>query len=307
MRLFPLVRLALVVCALACPLATAAQPAPGRATGAALAQSFGAGHLANGVAALYSNTSGAYNTANGHGGPQRQHLGRLEHTASGYHALFANTTGHHNTATGVNALSGNTTGFYNTASGANALFLNSGTNNVATGAEALFSNGGNDNTATGTSALYHNTSASFNVAHGTAALYNTTTGGSNTAVGDRAGLNATTGSYNVYLGAGVWGIPTDTNTMRLGLPYDSGTGAGQNRTFIAGIHGTELTGPAAAVYVDANGQLGTLPPYVVTPGGTTSAPLAVEQQIQSQQETTAELRVRVARLEALVQALVRGR
>jgi hypothetical protein len=42
--------------------------------------------------------------------------------------------------------------------------------------------------------------------------------------------------------------------MRLGLPYDSGTGAGQSETLIAGMHGTRLTRPAVQVFVDASGQ-----------------------------------------------------
>lgn len=95
-----------------------------------------------------------------------------------------------------------------------------------------------------------------NTAHGTNVLLNTTTGGWNVGVGGRAGLNATTGFYNGYLGAEVQCTVADANTMRLGLPYSGGVG--QNQTFIAGIHGTQLTGPAVQVFVDANGQLGTL-------------------------------------------------
>jgi hypothetical protein len=40
-------------------------------------------------------------------------------------------------------------------------------------------------------------------------------------------------------------------------PYNSATGAGQNRTYIAGIYGTQLPG-GRAVFVDAEGRLGTL-------------------------------------------------
>jgi hypothetical protein len=171
---------------------------------------------------------------------------------------------------------------------------------------------GSDSVATGTSALYHAT-ASFNVAHGTSALYNTTTGGWNTAVGDRAGLNATTGSYNVYIGAGTHGTGADANTMRLGLPYDGAIGAGQNRTFIAGIHGTVLTGPAVQVFVDANGQLGTLtaPPITGTIGAPVSnAPApdpALQRQVEAQAARIAALEARLRHLEGLLKAAEGGR
>jgi hypothetical protein len=52
--------------------------------------------------ALYSNTTGYQNTANG------------------VSALQSNTTGYYNTANGVSALFSNTTGYYNTANGVNA-------------------------------------------------------------------------------------------------------------------------------------------------------------------------------------------
>ena len=178
-----------------------------------------------------------------------------------------------NTAVGQIALASNTTGSYNTASGYGALGAN-GT--------------GNANTPSGYSALASNT-----------------TGIRNTASGYFAGLLATTGSYNVFLGADVIGTGADTNTMRLGLPYNSGTGAGQTRTFIAGIHGTQLTGPTYQVVVDANGQLGTVTPPVQLSGGATATPLSVlQQQVEQQQavnaelrETIADLRARLARLE----------
>jgi hypothetical protein len=85
-------------------------------------------------------------------------------------------------------------------------------------------------------------------------------------------------------------------------------GAGQNRTFIAGIAGTVLTTPAVQVFVDANGQLGTLvpPPLTGTIGGTVT-PGAVEQRLAEQQATIAELRTRLARLEALLAARARRR
>lgn len=58
----------------------------------------------------------------------------------------------------------------------------------------------------------------------------------------------------MFLGAGVQGTSGDTNTIRLGLPYDGVNG--QNQAFIAGIRGTTVTG-GLPVVVDANGLLGT--------------------------------------------------
>jgi hypothetical protein len=76
----------------------------------------GNGNTAEGIEALFSNTTGQANTAIGVG------------------ALYKNTTGVGNTATGMAALSSNTTGFSNTAIGARALMMNTtGNYNVALG------------------------------------------------------------------------------------------------------------------------------------------------------------------------------
>jgi hypothetical protein len=145
-------------------------------------------------------------------------------------------------------------------------------------------------------ALAYTATSSQNTATGAYALF-ASTGAHNTALGTSAGFDATTGSYNVYLGADVVGTAADTNTIRVGLPYNSGTGAGQNRTFIAGIHGTVLTGSAVPVFVDVNGQLGTLTPPVVT--GTVTVPL-IQQQMQEQQAINAELRQRLQAQQATI-------
>jgi len=82
-------------------------------------------NVAVGFRALYSNTTGGYNTANGS------------------HALYSNTTGSYNTANGINALSVNTIGSNNTAIGSGAnVSANNLTNATAIGynATALQSN-----------------------------------------------------------------------------------------------------------------------------------------------------------------------
>jgi uncharacterized coiled-coil protein SlyX len=69
--------------------------------------------------ALFSNTTGNFNTADG------------------FNALTHNSTGTRNTANGVNALLGNTIGGSNTAEGVNALLRNTtGSSNIALGVNA---------------------------------------------------------------------------------------------------------------------------------------------------------------------------
>jgi hypothetical protein len=59
------------------------------------------------------------------------------------------------------------------------------------------------------------------------------------------------------------------------------------------------------VYINAAGQLGTAYPPPVTPGG--SGVEALAQQLQAQQATIADLRARLARLEALVRSSAGGK
>jgi hypothetical protein len=183
----------------------------------------------------------------------------------------------------------------------------------ANGSTALLNNRtGGRNVATGVEALYSNSTGNENTALGTQASLNTT-GSRNVAVGAIAGSNVTTGSFNVFLGAWLNGDSTDTNTMRLGLPYDSASGAGQNRTFIAGSHGTQLTGPAVQVFVEANGQLGTpMPPGTVsggvTPGAAPPSDAAVlSQRLEEQRRLILDLQARLAILEAEPDARSRRR
>jgi len=108
------------------------------------------------------------------------------------------------------------------------------------------------NVATGGSALFSNTTGSGNVATGADALFSNTTGSINVAVGDLAGFDATTGSSNIYLGANVFGVAGESNTMYLGKV---GT---QTTTVIAGIFGRPSGPLPVAVMIGSNGQLGTV-------------------------------------------------
>jgi hypothetical protein len=284
----------------------------------------GTENTASGNRALAANTTGSYNTANGAFALNFNTVGERNtaigmdalglnitgnyNTASGFEALLYNQTGESNTASGSRALFSNVSGAFNTASGFGALYSSDAVGNTANGYQALTSNKtGSVNTASGLQALRSNTTGDANTASGANALYATTTGSRNAALGVNAGSNATTGSFNLFLGADVTGTAADANTIRIGLPYNGANGVGQKQTFIAGIYLTALTGTAWPVYVDANGQLGTL-----AGGGTIMPPpklpqqvLELQQQLRDQRVTNADLRARLTRLEALVTTMGR--
>jgi len=176
----------------------------------------GSYNTANGVNALYSNTTGYSNTANGVDALYSNTTG-YQNTANGVYALRSNTTGYYNTANGVDALYSNTTGNNNVAIGFEALQTGTGTTrNVIVGASAYRSGTGSDNVVIGglagyssggtTGNIYIGTRAGFttstgsnNVAIGYYSLYTNSTGTSNTALGLNAGYS-TTGSSNVFMG-----------------------------------------------------------------------------------------------------------
>ena len=168
-------------------------------------------------------------------------------TAVGTQALLDLTTGQDNTALGFRALTENTEGSLNTAVGSTALRNNRvGNRNTATGAAALFDNSaGNNNTANGYHALESN-KGNNQTAIGSGALEDTTTGNNNTTLGYESGKNLTTGNDNIEIGNP--GVAGESGTIRIGS-------SDQMKTFIAGIHGTELTG-GGQVVVNAFGQLG---------------------------------------------------
>jgi len=192
----------------------------------------GAANTAVGWLSLFSNAAGSFNTATGAG------------------SLLFNTADA-NTAFGAAALLFNTTGTNNTAVGATALLHNTiGLNNTAIGDQALFSNttsGGN--TAIGANALANNNTGNGNTAVGWFALSSSTTGGSNIALGIGAGSALTTGDENIDIGN--LGVAGESDTIRIG---DSMI---HTATFIAGINGATASG-GTAVFINANGQLGTM-------------------------------------------------
>jgi hypothetical protein len=177
-----------------------------------------AGNTKYGSSALYSNTTGDYNSAFGSGallgntsGSDNTAVGSAalnnnktgnRNTAIGSYSLVSNTIGNENTASGDAALNRNTSGSYNTASGSWALFYNtSGAYNSANGFQVLKANTtGLYNTASGALALTSNTAGHFNTANGFKALLSNTSGGYNVATGAYAMYSNTTGINNAALG-----------------------------------------------------------------------------------------------------------
>ena len=190
-----------------------------------------------------------------------------ENTAEGKDALFSLTTGADNTALGFQALYNVTTTFENTAVGSQALLSNTvGTRNVAVGSQALWSlTNGDSNIAVGGGSLAHSESGNFNTALGRRALSRTLEH-QNTGLGFYAGSNNDGGTNNIYIGnVGPVPIGTESNTIRIGTqtatvatlgnpPVESHPMPAHTATFIAGISGVAVMGPA--VHVSSSGQLG---------------------------------------------------
>jgi len=231
-----------------------------------LSNTTGFGNTANGAGALDSNTTGSGNTAIGEDALDQNNGD--SNTATGFAALADNTTGTQNTANGYQALMNNTTGAGNTANGYQALNANTTAgSNTATGYQALYSNttGFGDNTATGYQALYSNTMGFQNTAVGEGALMSNTTGHTNIAIGIFAlsrntvgsgniGLNGgdrlTTGDFNIDIGND--GVAGESHTIRIGTAFF------QTKTFITGIYNVNEGGTILPVYINSNGQLGTM-------------------------------------------------
>jgi Chaperone of endosialidase len=195
-------------------------------------------------------------------------------TAEGENALFSLSTGLYNTAIGFFSLEGVKAGNFNTAVGAGALFANTGSENTATGSGALLNNTigdnntangesalfknstGSANTAVGSEALFNNTTGLFNTAHGSAALFSNSSGSRNTAMGLNALSSNTTGQDNIAVGFGAGlNVITAHDTICIG---NSGTDV-SNTCFISQIFGvTPPLNDAVPVVIDSAGQLGTL-------------------------------------------------
>jgi hypothetical protein len=186
-------------------------------------------------------------------------------TAIGVNSLAALTSGNSNTGLGYNSLLSCTSGGSNTALGTfsqNA--TTTGSVNTSVGSGSLSANTtGNGNVAVGNSAMSRNTTSGDNVAVGLNALF-FTTGGSNTAVGSNALAINSTGTGNIALGffAGQH-ISSGSNNIDIGNSApgnESDTiriGNTQTAAYLAGVSGVTVAS-GVQVYIDSNGQLGTL-------------------------------------------------
>jgi len=172
----------------------------------------------------------------------------------GFEALFSNSTGANNTADGGFALASNTIGFDNTAVGSAALENTNAEGNTAVGSRALTANTtGNANTAVGLEALKANTDGLGNTAFGFDALSDNTTGVLNTAIGGASLPGNITGNNNIALGWNAGGnVSTANNVICVGAGV---TGQNVNDACYIGNIWNE-TGGAQAVYVNSDGKLG---------------------------------------------------
>ena len=146
-------------------------------------------------------------------------------------------------------------GTRNAAVGINALINTGSSDNVAIGYDAMREQitGGIANVAVGSGALTGNTIGSGNVAIGYNPL-NAATGNNNIAIGYLTGAGKITGNGNIYLGEAVaTGTGnTESNTTRIG-------GTSITRAFVGGVRGaTTAQTDAVGVFIDSNGQLGTV-------------------------------------------------
>jgi hypothetical protein len=164
---------------------------------------------------------------------------------SGYAAGHNNTLGQHNTFSGYAA------GYSNVGDG-----FGGGADNAFYGYEAGYSNtSGYYNTFAGYQAGYTNNTGIYNTFYGHQAGY-ANTGNFNAFYGQASGFNNTTGSSDVYIANAGPSSGAESNAIRIGTP---GAGSGQQDVaFIAGIYGSTVDSNGIPVYVDNNGQLGTV-------------------------------------------------
>jgi hypothetical protein len=226
--------------------------------GALILNTTGTRNTANGAAALVFNDNGDFNSAVGSFALYNNTSG-FSNNALGESALFENIHGAGNTAIGDLALenndvTGNALGNFNTAVGAEALLANTdGNSNNAVGVQALTANTiGSFNEAFGVLALGSNQDGDANVGVGDSAMGANVSGSFNTVVGAAAGADLTSGDDNIYVGATAGsGVTSENGTIRIGDPEFVGA------CYIAGITG-QTASDGAAVFVDANGKLGTV-------------------------------------------------
>lgn len=218
---------------------------------------YNAYNTAVGVKAGY-NTSDyfSYNTALGHRS-MAETVGAGSNVALGPVSLLASTFVVDNTVVGDSAMSFAANAKNNIALGRSSLGnCNSCSDNIGVGDSSLGSLSlGSNNIALGGRSLALATGANNNIAIGNKALYKGNVGTSgftnNVVIGPSgAGSLLSTGASNNILISNL-GATGDQGTIRLGNTTD------QTSCFIAGIFG-KSSGAGSAVFVNAQGQLGTV-------------------------------------------------
>lgn len=166
----------------------------------------------------------------------------ITNTGIGALSLTSVTTGSRNSAVGNRSLQLATTAIGNISIGDSSLGVNVASGfNVAVGTDSMSDLTGGDgrNVAVGGDSLSAIVDGEFNIA-----------------LGDAAGSDYTTNeSSNIVIGN--QGTVGESNVIRIGV---DGAGAGeQNACYVAGIYGQTVGGTNAAVVIDDQGKLGTLP------------------------------------------------
>jgi len=196
----------------------------------ALYNNLDSNNIAIGRDALYSNTTGAFNTAIGGFSMVLSSVGfgnvaigdaalavndSAFNTAIGFRSML-NTQNRQNTAVGALSLYENLGGFWNTALGFQTMFSSTfGFANTAIGMNALLNNtDGIYNTSAGFLSLVSNTTGDYNTAFGSYALRSNVTGIYNTAIGDSA--NVASGVLFNTTTLGYRALATASNSVRIG-------------------------------------------------------------------------------------------
>ncbi len=208
------------------------------------------------LAGTYSQALTLNNTANVYSGTSSNLSGTatagLVNSAGGYQvagATILNQDAKNNTMLGIGAGNAAITGSDNQIIGHGA-----GGSVTSGNADVFVGSGAGASTTTGNGDVYlgwgsapSSTTGAYNTFVGAQTGFYNTAGSNNTYLGFSAGLSNTSGSGNIYINT--YGVDGESNAIRIG--------SGQQSAFLAGVYGV-TSGSGVPVYVNSNGQLGTL-------------------------------------------------
>ena len=189
-------------------------------------------------------------------------------TAVGQGAMYSNVSGANNSALGRHALLSNLTGTQNTAVGYQSLFASDTNNNTAVGYQAGYSGStSTDNTFLGNQAGFAvSTGTGRGVFIGSGAGLATTTGLDNVMVGYQAGVTNISGASNVYIGGGSYGntqpagyLATGSKNTFVGYSAGASVTTGASNVILGGYTGSaapiSATGSNYIVLSDGDGNV----------------------------------------------------